>query len=115
MFIIVGLMFMLHGCVTKDIPIQNKISDTSNLDLEYLKKNYVLVEKGCSNKKQRWMMLFIPISGLYSFTDEYVLDELLNECDGDIAANVEINDFFIYTGYINYYGVTTKGDIWRKK
>jgi len=106
---------LFTGCFTKNIPIQNKISENRDLDYDKLSENYVLIQKDCSNTNQRWMVYAIPISGFYSFTDEYVIDKLLKECRGDVVTNVQIKDWFFVSGYLNYYGVSAEGNIWRKK
>jgi len=111
------LLFLATGCSTKKyIPIQNKISSNSDLNREFLEENYVLVHPNCSNTKQRWFVyFFIQVSGYTDFTDEYVIDELLNECGGDIVTNLKVEGTLVPLYIINYYGVNATGDVWRRK
>lgn len=113
--IFIMLVFLFTGCSVKNMPIQNKISDKKDLNLGYIEDNYVLVEKRCSNTKQRWYYTYIPVSGFIVFEDDYVIDEMLNKCDGDIATNVELHDTTFIALLINYYSRTAIADVWRKK
>lgn len=115
-FILIVMAIFMTGCsIKKNIPIRNKIINNNELDTEYLNKNYVLIDRSCTNTKQRWFIMILQISGFYSFTDEYVIDELLEECNGDIATNVTIDWKLIPLYYVSYYEVSTTADIWIKK
>jgi len=109
------LVFLFSGCTTKYIPIQNKVVDHRDLSLDFVKDNYVLVEQGCSNSKQRWFYYFLPLSGFRVFTDEYVIDEMLTECKGDVVTNVELYDTEFISLVVNFYIRSARGNVWRKK
>lgn len=124
--ILVLLVLILSGgCATqqtridlstkkKPLEFTNVIASPTKADEQYLKKHFELVRKDAEITLNRHFFAYIPLNGFYAFSDVTVVDRLLNNYDGDLVTDLDIEKNLDLLLLYNRYYVYAKGDIWRR-
>ena len=105
----------LAGCANRHAIFTNRIVSPVGVDREYIKNNFELIEQNAEVVLNRHLLVYIPLSGYYSFDDVTVTNELLYKYQADLVTDLRIEKKILFLLYYNRYYVVAKGKVWRRK
>jgi hypothetical protein len=112
------LAFSMQACIPKYTgkPVYKK---SESIDVEALKKDYILVGSQQSATVGNYFIGYIPVKlGLSSEegdTENRLMQDLLKRFDADLLTNVSIKKNYIFTIYWNQWTREIVADVWKKK
>ncbi|MDH5256744.1 MAG: hypothetical protein OEX07_02010 [Gammaproteobacteria bacterium] len=107
--------FVLAGCATRQPIFTNRVVSTVGVDWDYINNNFELVDENAEVVLNRHFLVYLPLSGYYSFNDETISNELLYKYQGDLITNLRIDKKFLFLLYYNRYYVVANGKVWKRK
>lgn len=93
----------------------NVISVATENDNLYLDNNFTLIASDVEITLNRHFLVYIPLTGWYTFDDETAANELLFTYGADLVTNLKVEKKFLFLLYYNRYYVVASGNVWRRK